>query len=212
MGSGVAFPAEYYLPHLWAGWVVVSDERRNAEQLAATFSDPADALARLHAWCWIKQAERVYVKDDLTVNVSVHDFSGTEGATLAQRWFVDQRAKELGLTRDYKRSAQLEEEMGRINIEALDNIVIDALYNDTEYTLYAHARGGDLVVRVSVSGESSVSGRSREFVAYQVLAQVFGLDLFNWPSSVPLGTQMLSSITHAQATLARTASTRSSIA
>ena len=55
-------PADYYLPHLWGGYVIVSDERRNAEQLAATFADPADALARLHAWCWIGQAERVYVK------------------------------------------------------------------------------------------------------------------------------------------------------
>ena len=81
-------------------------------------------------------------KDDLTVDVSVHDFSGSEGATLAQRWFGDQRANDLGLTARYKTRAQLEEELeegeGRpVNIEALDNIVIDAYSNDTEYTLYA---------------------------------------------------------------------------
>lgn len=143
LASGVAFPADYYLPDLWSGWVVVSDERRNAEQLAATFADPADALSRLHEWCWMEQAERGYVKDDLTVDVSVHDFSGTEGATLAQRWLGYQRANDLGLHGETKTSAQLEEELGRINIEALDNRVIDAFYKDTEYTLYA--RRDDLV-------------------------------------------------------------------
>ena len=28
-GSGVAYPADYYLPDLWGNYVIVSDERRN---------------------------------------------------------------------------------------------------------------------------------------------------------------------------------------
>jgi hypothetical protein len=183
LGGGVAPPAEFYLPNLWNGFVVVSDERRNAEQLAATFPDPADALSRLHAYCWTGQAERVYARDQLTVDVSIHTFLGPEGATLAQRWFGYQRAKDLGLLRDIKTRAQLGEALAPINVEALDDIFVDAYYNDTEHTLYA--RRGDLVARVSVWGEPSVSVRSREFVAYQVLAVVFGVDLFDFPHSVP---------------------------
>jgi hypothetical protein len=195
-GGGVAYPVDYYLPALWGNWVIVSDERRNAEQLAATFADPADALARLQAWCWFEQAERVYfnTQNDLTVDVSIHDFLGTDGVGLAQRWFGDQRANNLGLHRDTKTSAQLEEDLQAawqrpVDIETLDNIVIDAYSNDTEYTLYARQGTGtgtqtvnplppDLVVRVTASGEPSVGGMSREVLAYQVLAQIFGVDPF----------------------------------
>jgi hypothetical protein len=194
--AGASYPADYYLPQM-SGWVVMSDERRNAEQLAATFPDPADALSRLHAYCWLGQAERVYAnaQDDLTVDVSiVDDFLETEGPTLAQRWFAYQRANDLGLERDIRTRGGLEEELGEaglrpVNIEALNNIAIDAYHNDTEHTLYARRGTGtstqtgshlppNRVVRVSVSGEPSVSGRSRESVAYQVLAEVFGVDLF----------------------------------
>ena len=102
-------------------------------------------------------AERVYVSDErrtrdqLTVDVSIHDFGGrihdpptgeSVGATQAQRWFGDQRANDLGLTRETKTRAELEEELGPVTIEALDNIVIDALYNDSEYTLYARQGAG----------------------------------------------------------------------
>ena len=183
LGGGVAPPPEYYLPNLWNGFVVVSDERRDDEQLAATFADPADALSRLHAYCWTGQAERVYARDGLTVDVSVHGFLGSEGATLAQHWFGYQRAKDLGLRRDVKTRAQLAEALAPANIEALDDIAVHGFYNDAEHTLYV--RRGDVVVRVSVWGEPSVSGRSREFVAYQVLALVFGVDLFAYPHSVP---------------------------
>lgn len=58
LGRGVSYPVDYYLPHLWGDYVIVSDERRDAEQLAATFADPADALSRLNAYCWTNQAER----------------------------------------------------------------------------------------------------------------------------------------------------------
>jgi hypothetical protein len=184
--KGVAPPPEYFLPNLWQ-FVVVSDERRDAEQLAATFADPADALVRLHAYCWTGQAERVYARDQMTVDVSIHDFRVPEGAALAQRWFGYQRAKELGLKGGgVKTREQLEEELGQenqVNIEALNNIIVNSYSNDNEYTIYA--RRGDIVTRVTVSGEPPVEGRTREFVAYQVLAKVFGLNLFNYPYSEP---------------------------
>jgi hypothetical protein len=180
LAEGLQSPGQDHLPNLWGDYVVVSDERRTAEQLAATFADPADALARLNAWCWLDQQERVYfnTRDQLTVDVSIHDFSGSEGATLAQRWFSYQRANDLGLDRDILSREHLEEDLGLVNIEALDNIDIAAYSNDTEHTLYARREGGDKVVRVSVSGEPVVDHRSREVVAYQVLAEVFGVNLF----------------------------------
>lgn len=196
LGRGVSPTVDYYLPHLWGSWVIASDERRTAEQLAATFADPANALARLDEWCWVDQAERVYVSDErrtedrLVVDVSIHDFLGSVhdpptgesvGAERAQRWFGDQRANDLGLKLDVKTRKQLEEdlneaELGQVKIEALDNIVIDAYYNDAEYTLYA--RRGNLLVRVSVSGEPSAGRWRREVIAYQILAQIFGVNLF----------------------------------
>lgn len=181
-GGGVAPQADYYLPNLYS-FVVQSDERRDAEQLAATFPDPADALTRLYAYCWTGQAERVYVRDQLTVDVSVHTFLGTEGASLAQRWFGHHRQKQYALQYDNQTREQLAIELGVNNFAPLDNIVITAFTNQNEYTLYA--RRDDLVARVSVFGESSVSGRSREFVAYQVLATVFGVELFSYPRSIP---------------------------
>lgn len=175
LGGGVAPPPEYCLPNLWNGFVVVSDERRDDGQLAATFADPADTLSRLHACCWTGQAERVYVRDGLTIDVSVHGFLGFEGATLAQRWFGHQRAKDLGFKRDAKTRAQLEAVSAPANIEPFDGIAVHGYYDDAEHVLYA--RRGDVVAWVSVWREPSVSGRSREFVAYQVLALVFGVDL-----------------------------------
>ncbi|HET7055507.1 MAG TPA: hypothetical protein VFI12_03540 [Thermomicrobiales bacterium] len=174
----------------------MSDERRDADQLAATFSDPADALSRLNAYCWFGQAERVYfnAREQLTIDVSIHDFSGSEGATLAQRWFGYQRANDLHLQQEVKTRAQLEEELndaglGKVNIETLDDVVIYALYNGTEYTLYARRdpdtgiQNGsplpsNILVRVSVSGGTTASGMSRQVVAYQILADIFGVDLF----------------------------------
>jgi hypothetical protein len=192
-GTGVAFPVDYWLPDLWGNYVVVSDERRNGEQLAATFPDPADALSRLGAWCWQAQAERVYLytRDQMTVDVSIHDFVESAGALLAQRWFAFQRKTDLGLLGGGQ-SVHLEEELaagglGGVNIEALDGLVIQAYVNDTEYTLYAR-RGtdrptqtrvpDDILVRVTVSGGSQGGGRTRQAVAYQVLAEIFGVDLF----------------------------------
>src|SRR5687767_5934600 len=67
LAKGVSLPPEDYFPDLSNGFVIVSDERRNAEQLAATFADPADALSRLHAWCWSRQVERVYTRGWLTI-------------------------------------------------------------------------------------------------------------------------------------------------
>jgi hypothetical protein len=99
----VALPPEAYFPDLSNGFVI-SEERRNAEQLAATFPDSADARARLRAWCWLSQIERIYTGSWLTIDISIHDFSGSEGAILAERWFSQQRATELGLMRDSSRS------------------------------------------------------------------------------------------------------------
>jgi hypothetical protein len=150
LADGMQFPANYYLPNLWNGYVIVSDERRTADQLPATFADPADALARLDAWCWSRQAERVYVKDDLTVDVSIHDFLESAGATvefegvaLAQKWFGEQRAHDLGLTRDDKTRAELEEDLGPVNIEALDNIDIDAYSNHRTYAVRTNSYGDE---------------------------------------------------------------------
>lgn len=181
--GGVAPPADFFLPNLTHGFIVVSDERRDADQLAETFADPADALSRLHAYCWTGQAERTYVRDQLVVDVSVHTFVLPEGATLAQYWFSYQRVERLGLRYDTGTRLQLQTDIPQMDIEVLDNLFIFSLYNEGEYTLYA--RRGEIVTRVSVSGESSVPGRSRKFVAYQVLGVVFGLDLFNYPHSLP---------------------------
>ncbi|MCD6031140.1 MAG: hypothetical protein K0S78_3314 [Thermomicrobiales bacterium] len=202
-GRGVSYPLDYYLPIFWGGWVIVSDERRNAEQLAATFADPADALARLRAWCWAGQAERVYVKDGLTIDVSMHDFLAAhdvDAAAQAQAWFGEQRARDVGLTRDDTTREELETDLGEggqvpVNIEALDTLIIDAYANDTEYTLYARRApvrtqtGGrilaDKVVRVTASGESPVRGRSRASEAYRALAHTFCLDLIPSQSERP---------------------------
>ena len=146
------------------------------------FLIPPAALARLHAWCWQEQAERVYARDDLTVDVSVHFFSGTEGAALSARWFAFQRAEEHGLKVDGKTRENLPDLNG-VDLSALDNIWIDALYNDNEYTVYASP--SLYVVRVTVSGEPSAGGRSRDVVAYMVLSLVLRLNLFGWPYSVP---------------------------
>jgi hypothetical protein len=54
----VALPLEAYFPDLPNGFVI-SEERRNAEQLAATFPDSADARSRLRAWCWLSQIKRI---------------------------------------------------------------------------------------------------------------------------------------------------------
>lgn len=202
-GRGVSYPLDYYLPVFWGGWVIVSDERRNAEQLAATFADPADARTRLQAWCWAGQAERVYVKDGLMIDVSMHDFlpaQDVDVATQAQTWFGEQRASDLGLTRDDTTREELGTDLReggqmRVNIEALDTLIIDAYANDTEYTLYARrapvlTQSGDRllankVVRVTASGESPVRGRSLASEAYRALAHTFCLDLIPTQSERP---------------------------
>jgi hypothetical protein len=183
MGGGVAPPADYYFPEIAFGFVIVSDERRNDQQLADTFSDSADALSRLHAWCWTGQAERVFTRDQLTIDISIHTFIGPEGATLAQYWFGYQRMNSLGLKRDVKTREQLQSALSPVNIEALDGITIYGFSNETEHTLYA--RRQDLVARITVTGESANPERSQEFVAYQVLAMVFHVNLFNYPRSIP---------------------------
>jgi hypothetical protein len=196
LARGVSFPVDYYLPHLWGGWLVVSDERRDAQQLAAAFADPADALARLDAWCWIGQAERVWEHDDMTIDVSIHDFLGTDGVPLAQAWFSEQRASDLDLTRETQTRAELAQELGvgsqgPIGIAALDDLVIDAYVGDDEYTLYArraetsYQTGGsfpvvppDKLVRVTASSDPSHSSSERKVEAYRVLADIFGVSLF----------------------------------
>jgi hypothetical protein len=177
--KGVSHPADYYLPALYGGWVIQSDERRTAEQLAARFPDPADGLSRFHAWCWLEQAELVYRQDNLTVDVSIHNFAMPEGAVLAERWFAFQQSQELGLRPDVKSREKLEAELHPNHIESLDNVRIDALYNDNEYTLYA--RNNEYSARVTISGEPSAQERSREFYAYFVLSLAFNLRPFDLP-------------------------------
>jgi hypothetical protein len=58
---GVALAPEAYFPDLSNGFVI-SEERRNTEQLTAAFPDSADALSRLRAWCWLSQIERIYTR------------------------------------------------------------------------------------------------------------------------------------------------------
>jgi hypothetical protein len=101
--GGEELPLAAYFPDLSNGFVV-SEERRNAEQLAATFPDSADALSRLNAWCWLYQIERTYTRSGLTIDISFHDFSESAGADLAMRWFSQQRASDLGLEQDGSRS------------------------------------------------------------------------------------------------------------
>jgi hypothetical protein len=158
---GVALAPEAYFPDLSNGFVI-SEERRNAEQLAATFPDPADARSRLRAWCWPGQIERVYTRGQLTIDISIHDFSGAEGAILAERWFSQQRATALGLMRDSSRSL-LQRPDGS------PSIVPAAFFNESEYTLFFRFGSGEILVRVTVSGERSALEADRDVIAYQVM-------------------------------------------
>lgn len=162
--DGIVMPPQTYFPDLSNGFTITSDDVREADQLAATFPDPADARSRLAAWCWVRQAERIYTRGWISIDISVHVFGSAAGASLALPWFIEQRAEWLGLERDTKMTPLQAAETPRGSLPF-------AWFNANEYTIY-YLRD-NVVVRVTVSGEQSAVEADHDVIAYQVLALMF---------------------------------------
>ena len=118
--------------------------------MAATFADPEDAAIRLDAWGWGAQATRSYSDGARSIDISVHLFGTSEGASLALPWFAQQRADALGLRRDVAPPA---DQTGAAPVKY--QVITGFTAASADYTLYGQR--GPLLVRVSVTapmGES----------------------------------------------------------
>lgn len=132
----------FWMPASLPGYQVVSDEVRNADELAATFWDPAETRVRLDAWTWVEQAEREFADGGIVIDVSIHTFEMAAGALLAGNWFRERRSSDLGL--EYAPAPRLQFP------RSSEQVRLFAVTNADEYSLYlVH---GTMVGRVTVNG------------------------------------------------------------
>ena len=84
-------PAAERMP---GGVVVVEEGGRTADEIAATFPDPADAARRLAEWGWAENVYRHFASPDgtLRIEVSLHRFGTGSAAAAALPYYAAGRA------------------------------------------------------------------------------------------------------------------------
>ena len=82
-----------------AGLMRTAEGSRSAEEIAATFPDPADAAQRFPRWGWQESVYRDFASPDGTtsVSVSLHRFADPQSAADAVPYLAEARAGALGL-------------------------------------------------------------------------------------------------------------------
>jgi hypothetical protein len=94
-------PSQKYLPtvdQVGGDFTMTEDSTRTRDEVAASFGDPADALAKLKQWGWKENAYRTFEvpaakQTDPTattyITVSVHHFSNSDNTQAAFTYFAD---------------------------------------------------------------------------------------------------------------------------